>query len=177
LSILITLEKPSEWDWDFDKVPDGELVACCYWEYARESAFIRDVRQRCLQNWQAGGHWDQKLNTDMQRLQSIGYPCEVFIWGFFLHRRLTISPRTKSCQTTGIRRRHRLPGTFPPRGNRFPSTSGNTARLLNQKSRVGGPGKNSGETARKSDVKYPKVDSKCQMQGRCKWPAGAQSAS
>jgi hypothetical protein len=28
-------------DWNFDNVPDNELVACCYWEYARESARIR----------------------------------------------------------------------------------------------------------------------------------------
>ncbi len=31
----------SELDWNFDKVPDNELVACCYWEYARESARVR----------------------------------------------------------------------------------------------------------------------------------------
>lgn len=31
-------------DWNFDAVPDPELVACCYWEYARESAFIRELR-------------------------------------------------------------------------------------------------------------------------------------
>ena len=30
-------------DWNFDAVPDPELVACCYWEYARESAFIREL--------------------------------------------------------------------------------------------------------------------------------------
>ena len=28
----------SELDWNFDTVPDTERVACCYWEYARESA-------------------------------------------------------------------------------------------------------------------------------------------
>jgi hypothetical protein len=43
-------------NWNFDKVPDNELVACCYWEYARESAFIRNVRQRCIQNWRSGDH-------------------------------------------------------------------------------------------------------------------------
>ena len=30
----------TEFDWNFDKVPDGELVACCLWEYARESVSI-----------------------------------------------------------------------------------------------------------------------------------------
>jgi hypothetical protein len=34
-----------EHEWNFDSVPDEELVACCYWEYARESAFIRDAVQ------------------------------------------------------------------------------------------------------------------------------------
>src|ERR1022692_3916499 len=32
-----------EHEWNFDSVPDGELVACCYWEYARESASICDA--------------------------------------------------------------------------------------------------------------------------------------
>ena len=27
-------------EWDFEAVPDGELVACCLWEYARESESI-----------------------------------------------------------------------------------------------------------------------------------------
>ena len=39
--------KLSPFDWNFDNVPEKELAACCYWEYARESAFIRDVRRRC----------------------------------------------------------------------------------------------------------------------------------
>jgi hypothetical protein len=30
-------------EWNFDGVPETELVACCFWEYARESAFIRDT--------------------------------------------------------------------------------------------------------------------------------------
>jgi len=35
----------SRYDWDFDNVPDNELVACCYWEYARESSSVRDIAQ------------------------------------------------------------------------------------------------------------------------------------
>jgi len=73
----------SEQDWNFDNVPDDELVACCYWEYARESAFIRNLRHRCIQNWRSGGCRDQKLHEDLQRVQSIGYPAEVFLRGFF----------------------------------------------------------------------------------------------
>lgn len=70
-------------EWNFDAVPDEELVACCYWEYARESAFIRDVRRRCLQNWRAGGKWDLALDTDIQKLQSIEARAAVFLSGFF----------------------------------------------------------------------------------------------
>jgi len=73
----------SEQDWNFDNVPDDELAACCYWEYARESAFIHDLRQRCIQNWRSGGCQDQKLYDDLQRVQSMGYPAEVFLRGFF----------------------------------------------------------------------------------------------
>lgn len=36
----------SEFDWNFDNVAKSELVVCCYWEYARDSAFLRSLRQR-----------------------------------------------------------------------------------------------------------------------------------
>lgn len=76
----------SELDWNFDKVPDSELVACCYWEYARDSAFIRSVRQRCLDP-----KWREMVNSelwefcghDIERIQSIGYESEVILQGFF----------------------------------------------------------------------------------------------
>lgn len=41
----------SQNEWNFDDVPDNELVACCHWEYARESAFLREFKKR----WTA---WD-----------------------------------------------------------------------------------------------------------------------
>jgi hypothetical protein len=34
---------PKNWRFDSGDVPDSELVSCCFWEYARESAFIRDT--------------------------------------------------------------------------------------------------------------------------------------
>lgn len=64
-------------------MPDAELVACCYWEYARESAFICELRQRCVQNWRAGSNWDLQLHADLQEVQNIGYASEVFMRGFF----------------------------------------------------------------------------------------------
>ncbi len=76
----------SQLDWNFDNVPDNELVACCYWEYARESAFICGVRQRCLDP-----KWKDMVNSqlweycgyDIEKIQSIGYESEVFLRGFF----------------------------------------------------------------------------------------------
>ena len=73
-------------EWQFEAVPERELVACCYWEYARESAFIRDVRRRCLDP-----KWREMTNTrlaklcgnDIERIQSIGHPAEVFLRGIF----------------------------------------------------------------------------------------------
>ena len=78
-----TEEMFSPLDWNFDAVPNTELVACCYWEYARESAFIRELRKRCLINWRSGGYRDQQIHTDLEKLQSIGYSSEVFMRGFF----------------------------------------------------------------------------------------------
>jgi len=76
-------------EWDFDNVPDSELVACCYWEYARESVFIRDLRKRSSECWKplyekCGGlslQEEQRLHQDLQKAQSIGYPAEVFLRG------------------------------------------------------------------------------------------------
>jgi hypothetical protein len=76
-------------DWNFDAVPAEELVACCYWEYARESAFIRDLRKRSVECWKPlytkceglSLPEEQRLHQDLQKAQSIGYASEVFIRG------------------------------------------------------------------------------------------------
>ncbi|MCX6908404.1 MAG: hypothetical protein NTY01_10220 [Verrucomicrobia bacterium] len=99
----------TEFDWNFDKVPDNELVACCYWEYARESAFLRRLRQRCYANYRAGGRRDDELHSDMQKVQSIGQIAGVFLHGFFcpqdgvLDDALPLKPGEV----------HRLTGSFP----------------------------------------------------------------
>lgn len=74
----------SDLDWNFDAVPDKELVACCYWEYARESAFIRETLHQYREWFLGGGIWDEhtgKLSANLEEIQSIGYPSEVFIRG------------------------------------------------------------------------------------------------
>ena len=39
-------DSPAEWD--FDPVPDSELIACCFWEYARES---KSIKMRADLHW------------------------------------------------------------------------------------------------------------------------------
>lgn len=98
-----------EWDWNFDAVPEPELVACCYWEYARESAFIREVRQRCMHEQQGQGKRDKQLHDDLHRIQSLGHPAYFFLHGFFcppdgvLADALPLKPGEV----------HRLTGSFP----------------------------------------------------------------
>lgn len=83
------MEPLSKFEWNFDTVPDTELIACCYWENARESAFIRDLRKRSWEHWRplyVKGKWwnepeDKNLHADLQKVQSIGYPAEVFLRG------------------------------------------------------------------------------------------------
>jgi hypothetical protein len=71
-------------DWDFSELPDSELVGCCYWEYARESDFIRKTLGRYREWFLSGGkrnkHSEQLFNH-MDRIQSIGDISEVIIRG------------------------------------------------------------------------------------------------
>lgn len=38
-------------NWNFDAVPESQLAACCWWEYARESTCIRDYVEQALDEW------------------------------------------------------------------------------------------------------------------------------
>lgn len=71
-------------EWDFSDVPDNELVACTYWEYARESDFIR-ISLGSYRDWfLAGGKRSkesERLFARMDRIQSIGDVSEVIIRG------------------------------------------------------------------------------------------------
>src|ERR1035437_1808584 len=99
----------TEVDWNFDNVPGDELVACCYWEYARESEFLRELRKRCQKCQQSAGVDEALLHADLQKVQSIGYPAHFFLRGFF-------------CPTDGVLADalplkpgevHRVTGSFP----------------------------------------------------------------
>lgn len=100
------LGSPAEWN--FEGVPDAELVACCFWEYARESAFIRDVKRRCIDS-----QWKKMTNSqlwkhcgfDIERIQSIGCPSEVFLAGFFFDEAEDRKPRHRDAPP--------ITGSFP----------------------------------------------------------------
>jgi hypothetical protein len=71
-------------EWNFDAVPDDELVACCYWEYARESAFIRDTLREYRDWFLAGGKWDEnaaKLGARLEKIQCSSEQAKVFVRG------------------------------------------------------------------------------------------------
>ena len=90
-------------------MPDNELVACCYLEYARESAFIRDTLRCYRDEWLLPGGYFKKRPANappasafvrkdgfvstmaegvfpaswgnLERIESIGYAAEVFVRG------------------------------------------------------------------------------------------------
>ncbi|MGO9245885.1 MAG: hypothetical protein ACLPT4_12215 [Verrucomicrobiia bacterium] len=49
-------------DWNFDSVPDSELVACCWWEYSRESKSLCDHLQKT-----------RKISTPTQRKRALNF--------------------------------------------------------------------------------------------------------
>jgi hypothetical protein len=65
-----------DFDWNFEAVPDAELVACCYWEYARESAFLRDLKLR-WDAWGGCGRCPEDLARGINRIQQA--PPHVFV--------------------------------------------------------------------------------------------------
>ena len=71
-------------DWNFGDVPNQELIACCYWEYARESAFIRDTL-RCYREWWAEGGKRNKASDELfartDRIQSGGSGAGMLLHG------------------------------------------------------------------------------------------------
>jgi hypothetical protein len=80
--VALKLLPPNEWD--FTEVPDTELIGCCYWEYARESDFIRRTLHR-YREWFVSGAEQSKeseqLFADMDGIQSIGDVSEVIVRG------------------------------------------------------------------------------------------------
>ena len=77
---------PDPVEWDFENVPDSELEACALWEYARESAWMRDLKQRCedpvfwtMSNLPA----HEFVGKDIERVQSSWEASHVLCHGLF----------------------------------------------------------------------------------------------
>lgn len=68
-----------EWNFTPDKVPDAELVACCLWEYARESAKLRELRQQCEKACRADGHADSVVPVVAGNIRHSNNSVEVFL--------------------------------------------------------------------------------------------------
>jgi hypothetical protein len=74
----------SEFDWNFDSVPANELIACCYWEYARESAFIRNTLRQYREWFLADGKRDEetgRLMANLEKIQFSGQSANVYLRG------------------------------------------------------------------------------------------------
>ena len=69
-------------EWNFDSVPPEELEVCCYWEYARESNFIRGVcdRFRAMANWTMDFAGQQEwVGADFRKIEaSLGRTAYLF---------------------------------------------------------------------------------------------------
>lgn len=79
-------------DWDFSQVPSDELIACCLWEYARESASIgisaeyhRILMRRITGNATWGGlpasesEFRRHVSIIDDQAKSLGYDSESFL--------------------------------------------------------------------------------------------------
>jgi len=55
------------YDWNFNNVPDSQLEACCWWEYARESKFIRETVARRHAWIKAGGTKEYPGSEEIDR--------------------------------------------------------------------------------------------------------------
>src|SRR6266436_6334348 len=72
-------------DWNFDSIPDHHLIACCYWEYARESTFLKKFKSRCVEanrNPQPLSQAFDLVGKDARTVLSIGTVANSFLLGF-----------------------------------------------------------------------------------------------
>jgi hypothetical protein len=77
----------NEWSFDEAQVLDDEVEICCYWEYARESAFIQSVRDRCRRIAGCGQDIHKRkefVGADFQRIRNaLGRKSHLFQEGIY----------------------------------------------------------------------------------------------
>lgn len=89
--------EPDAWQkWDFKDVPDHELIACCLWEYARESRTIKMVsdyhwcqlrkihlKEHYLEDPELRERHDKEAGIIEERLRNEGFDYDEFCDQFF----------------------------------------------------------------------------------------------
>src|SRR6266849_6124669 len=84
-------------DWNFDSIPDHHLIACCYWEYARESVFLKKFKSRCVEanrNPQPLSKAFDLVGKDARTVLSIGTVANSFLLGFGFDPEAALNPAT-----------------------------------------------------------------------------------
>lgn len=105
-----------ECEWHFDaRVPDEQLVACCYWEYARESAFIRATVQNLndVRAGKGGGRALDKANRDLSLLYSVGTPACLISRPEFPQPWLSLSESERARLGENFKAEILVPSKFP----------------------------------------------------------------
>src|ERR1041385_1382074 len=89
----------SMFEWNFDDVPANALAACCYWEYARESAFLLDLKRRWGE-WDRSGKFPEELGRGIDRIQQASPRV-------FAHLQAILAEKRFPCPWQKLRKRDR----------------------------------------------------------------------
>ncbi len=103
-----------EWNFDEAKVSDAEVVACCLWEYARESATLRKLRQQCEAACRADGNADSMVPAVAWNIRHSRSPVELFL------REIVLQPPPDLWQSADPSKPRYVPPDSLPTGNSFP---------------------------------------------------------
>jgi len=92
-------------DWNFDSIPDHHLIACCYWEYARESIFLKKFKSRCVEANRHPQPLSQAFDLvgkDARTILSIGTVANSFLLGFGFDTEAAPNPATAGAAAGSI---------------------------------------------------------------------------
>jgi hypothetical protein len=104
----------SEWNFDETKVSDTEVVACCLWEYARESATLKKLRQQCETACRADGNADSLVPVVAGNIRHPRNSVELFL------REIVLQPPPDLWQSADPSKPRYVPPDYLPIGNSFP---------------------------------------------------------
>lgn len=104
----------SEWNFDETKVSNTEVVACCLWEYARESATLKKLRQQCETACRADGNADSLVPVVAGNIRHPRNSVELFL------REIVLQPPPDLWQSADPSKPRYVPPDYLPIGNSFP---------------------------------------------------------